>query len=204
MSLFDDAKNMALRLFALGRNANKEIEYEAFVEGVPTRDSWFRMSGSDGSIVGQTYVCRCATEYRLNLDFFTWGDQKRCGCGQAYCLREFLERKSKQARIRDAALKAGLSPNPTGPELEMARQLGKKITVKAGPVEDKELRDAYVGLPIRRATGVSESAQRFIDTWDEKHGASSGSFGYNGANPGPEDVSQMGFNDPFSVAARRR
>ena len=205
MSFFDDVKNATLKFWPLGRNAAKEIEYAAIQEGVPSRDTWYRMQASDGSVIGHVYVCRCATELKLALGgIFGWSTAYKCGCGQSYCLKEFLERKARQARVRAAAVAVGLSPNPTGPELEMARQLGKKITPKSGPIEEKELKDAYAALPMRRATGPSQDSPRFIDTWSEKHGASSGDFEYNGSNPGPEDLSQSGFNDPYSMASRRR
>lgn len=200
MGFFDDVKNASLKFWPLGRNKATELEYAAIQEGVPPRDTWFKSQGSDGSIVGHIYVCRCATELKLALGgIFGWATAYKCGCGQEYCLKTFLERKAHQARVRTAAIAAGLSPNPTGPELEMAKQLGKKITVKAGPIEDKELQNAYATLPFRRATGVAEKlGPRILDTWDEKHGAFDGDFTYDGSSRGPESLDGIGFGDPHT------
>ncbi|HEV2522709.1 MAG TPA: hypothetical protein VGT24_10050 [Candidatus Acidoferrales bacterium] len=204
MGFFDDVKNAALRFLPLGRNKASEIEYAAIQEGVPPRNQWFRMQGGDGAIVGHVYVCRCATEYKLALGgIFGWQTNYKCGCGQNYCLKSYLEGKVRQARIAAASIAAGLSPHPTAPEIEMAKQLGKKITVKSGPIEDKELQEAYSQLPLRRAIGNAESTPRFIDTWDEKHGASDGTFKYGGSNPGPEDIADVGFGDPYAASFRR-
>ena len=206
MGFFDDVKNAALRFLPLGRNKASEIEYAAIQEGVPPRNQWFRMQASDGSISGHVYVCRCATEMKLALGgIFGWQTNYKCGCGQEYCLKSYLEGKARQARIAAASIAAGLSPHPTAPEIEMARQLGKKINVKSGPIEDKELQEAYSQLPFRRAFGNGESGPRLIDSWDPKHGASTGEVGYNGSNPGPETFEDIsGFADPFSASFRRR
>jgi hypothetical protein len=206
MGFFDDVRNASLKFWPLGRNKASQIEYAAIQEGVPPRDQWFKMQASDGQIIGHIYVCRCATEMKLALGgIFGWQTAYRCGCGQDYCLRSYLERKAQQARVAAASIAAGLSPNPTAPELEMARQLGKKINVKAGPIEDKELQEAYAFLPMRSATGLtSQNQPRVLDSWDEKNGASSGVYEYSGANRGPETISEIGFGDPHTASFRPR
>jgi hypothetical protein len=205
MGFFDEVRNAALRFLPLGRNKASEIEFAAIQEGVPNRNTWYRMQGSDGSITGHVYVCRCASEMKLALGgIFGWQTNYKCGCGQEYCLKGYLEGKVRQARIATASIAAGLSPHPTAPEIEMARLLGKKINVKPGPIEDKELQEAYSQLPFRRASGNGEPTPRILDSWDPKNGGSTGEVDYNGSNRGPETFADVsGFSDPFSMGKRR-
>jgi hypothetical protein len=205
MSFFEDVTNAALRFFPLGRNKASEIEYAAIQEGVPSRSQWYKMTGSDGhTVIGHIYVCRCATEMKPPMGgIFAWTGTYKCGCGQEFCLKTFLEEKARRARVVAACVAAGLSPNPTPTEIELSNQLGKKITVKSGPLTERELYQAYEGLPFRMASNALPKPP-FIDTWDEKHGGSNGEVKYSGANPGPEDIADVGFGDPHSTSFRRR
>jgi hypothetical protein len=205
MGFFDEVRNAALHFLPLGRTKGSDVEFAAIQEGVPNRNQWYRLQGGDGAIIGHVYVCRCASELKLALGgIFGWQTNYKCGCGQEYCLKTFLELKARQARIAAASIAAGLSPRPTPPELEMAKQLGKKINVKSGPIEDKELQQEYAQLPFRRATGNAEPTPRILDSWDPANGASTGEVDYNGSNPGPENFAAVsGFSDPFSMGKRR-
>jgi len=200
----DDLKNFVGNL--LGRKTEEPEVQPKFVEGPPVRGTWYKLVGSNGrDVIGHSFVCRCNTEYKHPTDIFDWQKSYKCGCGESYSLKDWLEAMALKARLVAAYARVGLPPEPTPEQLADAKRARKVIKVKTGEVEKEEIQRVYYTLQYRWANPAKQGnygwPKGFIDTWnDPRFGGGTGEVEYEQSSLGGGDAS--GFGDPMSTRLR--